>query len=234
MIIRLVLLSGVLRVSEVAALHVTDLFIGYSRSEVVVRHGKGNKTRVVKIGKELKRDLRENSCLKAEHSELHPEAYLIRSQRLKIPVAQKSGGAGNATVRSIGCNDASRHTHATLCLKPVKIYVSLFRSSLAFSTHHQLQCMLTSSRTNGRGSEWPRAIGTALHEVAQDFPGGDMLGRRMTTVLITSLRPYSPKRPVRYGFIQNESENSQPKGQSVASFPKSVASCPQRTERCEF
>ena len=30
----------------------------YSRSEIVVRRGKGNKTRVVKIGKELKRDLR--------------------------------------------------------------------------------------------------------------------------------------------------------------------------------
>lgn len=40
--IRLALLSG-LRASEMAALKVTDAFIGYSRSELVVRRGKGGK-----------------------------------------------------------------------------------------------------------------------------------------------------------------------------------------------
>ena len=80
LIVRIALLSG-LRASEVAGLKVTDLFIGYSHSEVVVRKGKGDKQRVVRIGKDLKRDLRWFLKWKSENGELHPEAHLFRSQR---------------------------------------------------------------------------------------------------------------------------------------------------------
>ena len=44
--IRLALLSG-LRASEICNLRITDCFIGYSRSELVVRCGKGGKMRVL-------------------------------------------------------------------------------------------------------------------------------------------------------------------------------------------
>lgn len=81
LIIRLAVLSG-LRASEISSLKATDLYIGYSRSEIVVRNGKGGKQRVVKIGRELKRDLRWYLKWKAENGELHPEAYVLRSQRV--------------------------------------------------------------------------------------------------------------------------------------------------------
>src|ERR1043166_4308505 len=80
LLIRLALLSG-LRANEISALKVTDCFIGYSRSELVVRNGKGGRQRVVKIGKELKRDLRWYLRWKAERGELAPDAFLLRSQR---------------------------------------------------------------------------------------------------------------------------------------------------------
>ena len=46
LIIRLALFSG-LRASEICDIKVTDCHIGYSHSELLVRHGKGNKGRVV-------------------------------------------------------------------------------------------------------------------------------------------------------------------------------------------
>src|ERR1017187_4860217 len=118
MIIRLALLSG-LRVSEVAALQITDLFIGYSRSEIVVRHGKGNKTRVVKIGKELKRDLRWYLRWKAENSELHPDAHLIRSQRSENITRGAVWRRWKQHCLLHRLHDA-RHTHATLLLETSK------------------------------------------------------------------------------------------------------------------
>ncbi len=80
LIIRLALLSG-LRASELCDLQITDCYIGYSRSELLVRRGKGGKQRVVKIGPELKRDLRWYMRWKAEQGELQPGARLLRSQK---------------------------------------------------------------------------------------------------------------------------------------------------------
>ena len=42
MVIRLALFSG-LRASEMCQLQITDLFIGYGRSEILVRNGKGDR-----------------------------------------------------------------------------------------------------------------------------------------------------------------------------------------------
>jgi site-specific recombinase XerD len=80
LIIQLAIYSG-LRVSELAALKVTDCFIGYGRSELLVRRGKGGKQRVVKIGDHLKKCLRWYIRWKAQQGELSPDAYLLRSQR---------------------------------------------------------------------------------------------------------------------------------------------------------
>ena len=80
LVIRLAVLSG-LRASELCGLQITDAFIGYSRSELLVRRGKGGKQRIVKIGSELKRDLRWYMRWKAEQGELQPGAHLLRSNK---------------------------------------------------------------------------------------------------------------------------------------------------------
>jgi integrase len=80
LLVRLALLSG-MRASELADLKVVDCFVGYGRSEVVVRRGKGGKSRVVRISPDLKRDIRWYLKWKSEHGELHPEAHLIRGHR---------------------------------------------------------------------------------------------------------------------------------------------------------
>ena len=80
LIVRLALFSG-LRASEMCELKITDCHIGYSRSELLVRCGKGGKARVVKIGPDLKKDLRWYLRWKAQVGELHPDAYLLRSKR---------------------------------------------------------------------------------------------------------------------------------------------------------
>jgi hypothetical protein len=46
--------------------------------DIVVRRGKGRKSRVVKISPDLKRDFRWYLKWKFENGELHPEAFLIR------------------------------------------------------------------------------------------------------------------------------------------------------------
>jgi site-specific recombinase XerD len=80
LIIQVAIYSG-LRVSELAALKVTDCYIGYGRADLLVRRGKGGRQRVVKIGDHLKKCLRWYIRWKAQNGELHPEAYLLRSQR---------------------------------------------------------------------------------------------------------------------------------------------------------
>jgi integrase len=118
LIVRLALLSG-LRASEVAALRVTDCFIGYSRSELVVRCGKGGKTRVVRIGKDLKRDLRWFLKWKAEHGELHPDAHLLRSQRSERLTRGAIWRRWKHHCPLHRLHDA-RHSHATLLLEASK------------------------------------------------------------------------------------------------------------------
>jgi len=79
-IIRFSLLSG-LRANELAMLKVADCFVGYGRAEILVRCGKGGKTRVVKIGEDLKKDISWFTGWKKENGELTEGAYLLRSQR---------------------------------------------------------------------------------------------------------------------------------------------------------
>ena len=118
LVIRLALLSG-LRASEVSSLRVTDCFIGYSRSELVVRCGKGGKQRVVKIGKELKRDLRWYLHWKSEQGELAPDAYLFRSQRSEKLTRGAVWRRWKRHCPLHRLHDA-RHTNATLLLEASK------------------------------------------------------------------------------------------------------------------
>lgn len=118
LIIRLALLSG-LRASEISALKVTDCYIGYSRSEILVRRGKGGKTRLVKIGPELKRDLRWHMRWKASQGELEPDSFLLRSN--KSPQLSPNGLWRRWKKYSPlhRLHDA-RHTNATLLYEATK------------------------------------------------------------------------------------------------------------------
>jgi integrase len=118
LILRMAVLSG-LRASEIAALRAADCFIGYSRSELVVRCGKGGKLRVVRVGKELKRDLRWYLRWKSENGELHPEAHLLRSQRSE---KLSRGAVWRRWKRYCPVHRLhdARHTNATLLLEASK------------------------------------------------------------------------------------------------------------------
>ena len=117
-VIRLAILSG-LRANEISNLKVIDLFVGYSRSEIVVRRGKGDKQRIVKIGKDLKGDLRWYIKWKSEHGELHPDAYLLRSQRSERLTRGAVWRRWKRQCPLHRLHDA-RHTNATLLLEASK------------------------------------------------------------------------------------------------------------------
>lgn len=79
-LIQTAILTG-LRNSEICNLKVADLRIGSGQSHLVVQNGKGGKQRTVHIGKEYKRILKRYIQWKMDHEELHPEAYLLRTER---------------------------------------------------------------------------------------------------------------------------------------------------------
>ncbi len=112
LIIRLALFSG-MRASEICSLKVTDCHIGYSRSDLFVRCGKGGKARVVKIGPDLKRDLRYYLRWLAQFGELHPEAYLLRTKRSGQLTRSALWRRWNRYCPQHRLHDA-RHTAATL------------------------------------------------------------------------------------------------------------------------
>jgi integrase len=73
--------SGI-RSHELADLQVGDLRIGHGESSIVVRHGKGDKARVVAISDRLKRHLAAFLRWKQSRGEaVDPEAPLFRSER---------------------------------------------------------------------------------------------------------------------------------------------------------
>jgi integrase len=70
-----------LRNSEICDLMVSDLRIGNGQSHLIVRHGKGGKSRVVHIGREYKGILKRYLQWKLDAGELAPDAHLLRTER---------------------------------------------------------------------------------------------------------------------------------------------------------
>jgi len=112
MIIRLLLFSG-LRASELCDIKITDCHIGYAHSDLLIRHGKGGKMRVVKIGPELKKDLRWFLRWKAQVNELHPDAHLLRTKRSEKLTRSALWRRWNRHCPNHRLHDA-RHTNATM------------------------------------------------------------------------------------------------------------------------
>jgi len=76
------LLSSGLRASEVAALQVRDCLLGYGQASLVVRQGKGGKTREVFIPQELKAHLKAFlTWRKARGEEVSDAAPMFTGQR---------------------------------------------------------------------------------------------------------------------------------------------------------
>jgi integrase len=70
-----------LRRAEMCNLRVEDVHLGNGQSHIVVRNGKGGKSRVVHIGKEYKAILKKYLHWKDDHGELSNDAYLLRTER---------------------------------------------------------------------------------------------------------------------------------------------------------
>lgn len=111
-ILRFSVLSG-LRANELAMLKVEDCLVGYGRSELVVRKGKGGKSRVVRIGGDLKRDIRWFLAWKREHGELVDGAFLLQSQRAERLTPSALWRRWKKYCPDHRLHDA-RHTYATM------------------------------------------------------------------------------------------------------------------------
>lgn len=76
------LIGSGLRSHEIAALQVGDLKVGYGEAALVVRKGKGGKSRVVAISERLKHHLKQYiSWKKAQGETIDTAAPLLRSER---------------------------------------------------------------------------------------------------------------------------------------------------------
>ena len=102
MIIRLTVFSGLRAVGDLCPT-ITDCHIGYSRSDLHVRCGKGGKARLVKVGPELKRDLRWYLRWKPRTASCIPKPSCCEPSDPSGSHGAPCGGAGTATVRSTAC-----------------------------------------------------------------------------------------------------------------------------------
>jgi len=87
-LVDLALYSG-LRVSEIVALKIRDLYLSTGNSYIIVRHGKGNKERVVYIDDKLSKHLQWFLEYKRKHSSnlltmMHPCFLVERNNTLHL------------------------------------------------------------------------------------------------------------------------------------------------------
>lgn len=133
MIIDLALNSG-LRVSEIANLKVEDLHITKGNSQIFVREGKGGKSHLVMIGKDLRRHIKK--FLTDQHTE---SPFLFKSERsLKMTStaiqkvfkswAKKAGLPSNYSIHSC------RHTYAVRLYKSSGNNLRLIQKQLGHSS----------------------------------------------------------------------------------------------------
>lgn len=104
-----------LRASEIASLKVVDCYVAGGRSEIIVKNGKGGKSRLLKIGPQLRSNLRWYFRWKAENGEMHPDAYVLRSQRDE-KLTRKGLWHRWKKFCPLHKLHAARHTSATLLL----------------------------------------------------------------------------------------------------------------------
>jgi len=133
MIINLGLQAG-LRVGEISNLEIKDLYIEKGHSHVLIRQGKGNKSRLVTIGESLRNHLRRYLKRRKSNS-----PYLFtseRSERMTTSAIQKvvkkvmklAGLPAHYSIHSL------RHTYATLLYKSSGNNLRLVQQQLGHSS----------------------------------------------------------------------------------------------------
>ena len=133
MIIDIALNSG-LRVSEIANLKVEDLHITKGNSQIFIREGKGGKSRLVMIGKDLRRHLKK--FLTSQHtespylfiSERSPQMTTTAIQKVFKFWAKKAGLPSHHSIHSC------RHTYAVRLYKSSGNNLRLVQKQLAHSS----------------------------------------------------------------------------------------------------
>ncbi len=119
-------LSAGLRASEVCNLRIQDIHIGKSESAIFVKNGKGQKDRLVRIGENLKKHLKEFIAWKKSINEPTGEVdYLFMSERgprMGLSAFQKrfkhwGKAAGLPAHYSV---HSARHTYGTMLYRNTK------------------------------------------------------------------------------------------------------------------
>ena len=136
-----VALDSGLRVSEICDLRMRDVILDDGGASLIVRNGKGNKKRGVKIGRALRDHLTEFIAWKAENDE-------STAGRAPLFVSSRSGGAltRTAVYRIFKANAAEvgipgrfsihscRHTYASLLYRASKYNIRLVQKQLGHSS----------------------------------------------------------------------------------------------------
>ncbi|HEX32304.1 MAG TPA: phage integrase family protein [Candidatus Acetothermia bacterium] len=136
-----VALDAGLRVSEICDLRIRDVILDNGSASLIVRNGKGNKKRGVKIGRALRDHLEEFIAWKSENGE-------STSGRAPLFISPRSGKAltRTAVYRIFKANAAAvgipsrfsihscRHTYASLLYRASKYNIRLVQKQLGHSS----------------------------------------------------------------------------------------------------
>lgn len=139
LVIDLVMSTG-LRVQEVANLKCKDLFLDGSRSSLLVRNGKGGKSRLVRFSKEFKQHVREHLTWKETIGEpTASDSPLIWSTNRKGPMSKRGiQEIFSRCARRAGIEGHSihhlRHTFATHLLRSSRYNLRLVQKALGHSS----------------------------------------------------------------------------------------------------
>lgn len=139
-IIHLALDSG-LRVSEICDLRVGDVIIDSANASLIVRNGKGNKKRGVKIGGSLADHLKQFIAWKEQNGEsVSSRAALFISSRSGKPMTRTAlyrifkASAAEVGIPSRFSIHSCRHTYASLLYKASKYNIRLVQKQLGHSS----------------------------------------------------------------------------------------------------
>jgi len=136
-------LDAGLRVSEICSLRIRDLILDSENASLIVRHGKGNKKRGVKIGNALRIHLTKFLSWKEENEE-------STAGRAPLFVSSRAGGplTRSAVYRIFKANaeeislpkrfsiHSCRHTYASLLYRASDFNIRLVQKQLG---HHSIQ-----------------------------------------------------------------------------------------------
>lgn len=164
-IIRIALLAG-LRANEISLLRVSDCFVGYGEGGLVVKRGKGGKTRVVRIGADLKRDIRWLLGWKRENGEYAEDAFLIRSQRAERMTPGALWRRWKRYCPAHRLHDA-RHSYGTMLYSNTKD-LRLVQTQLGHS--RPATTSIYAAVTDEEAREGVRAFEDAVEKLAKDSP----------------------------------------------------------------